>query len=152
MKPFWKEKSLSQMTPNEWESLCDGCGRCCIQKLQDDETNEVLYTRVSCRLLHTRTCRCLNYPNRKRLVPDCVLLTPESVEQYQWLPSSCAYRRLAEGKDLAWWHPLVSGNPRTVHESGISVQDKVISENYVHPDDWENHAWEDHEMDWNDGL
>ena len=126
--PFWETKGLAEMTTAEWESLCDGCGRCCLHKLRDDATDEIDFTSVACRLLDTHSCRCSDYPNRRRLVPDCVRLTPELLPEIDWLPPSCAYRRLAEGKPLFWWHPLVSGTPQTVHEAGISVQDRVISE------------------------
>jgi len=126
--PFWKTKTLEAMTHDEWESLCDGCGRCCLHKLRDDDTNELSFTNVACRLLDGHTCRCSDYKKRKRRVPDCVSLTPAAVRKIDWLPPSCAYRRLAEGKDLCWWHPLVSGDPETVHAAGVSVRDRVISE------------------------
>ncbi len=141
--PFWKTKSLDQMTLEEWESLCDGCGRCCLQKFTDRKTGKVTYTWVSCYLLDTRTCRCTDYALRKVLVPDCLNLKQETVVKIRWLPRSCAYRRLAEGKDLEPWHPLVSSNPDSVHENGISVRDKAISEEFVHPDDVEFYELED---------
>ena len=127
-EPFWKTKSMGEMTPEEWESLCDGCGKCCVHKLEDWDTGEVSYTNVACRLLDLGTCRCSNYPNRKRFVPDCLILSVNSVEEMDWLPETCAYRLVASGKDLAWWHPLVSGDPETVHQAGISVRGRVISE------------------------
>jgi hypothetical protein len=126
--PFWKTKRLGEMTQAEWESLCDGCGKCCLHKLEDVDTGEVSYTNVACRQLDLGTCRCSHYDARKRLVPDCLVLTPEAVETMDWLPESCAYRLIAAGKDLAWWHPLVSGNPETVHQAGISVRGRAISE------------------------
>ena len=126
--PFWKTKSLEEMSREEWESLCDGCGRCCLHKLRDDATDALSFTNVSCRLLDTHSCQCSDYKNRHRRVPDCVTLTPALVREIDWLPPSCAYDKLAKGKDLAWWHPLVSGDPNPVHEAGISVQDRVISE------------------------
>ena len=126
--PFWKAKSLEQMTREEWESLCDGCGRCCLHKLRDDDTGALSFTNVACRLLDLKTCQCGDYAHRRRRVPDCVSLTPAEVRAIDWLPPSCAYRRLADGKDLAWWHPLVSGDPDTVHEAGISVRGRAISE------------------------
>ncbi len=124
---FWREKSLDEMTPAEWESLCDGCGKCCLHKLRYAD-GSLKMTRVSCRLLDTDTCRCTNYPNRKQLVPDCVVLTQDSVGKLDWLPGTCAYRVLAEGGDLAPWHPLVSGDPSSVHTAGISMQGRCVSE------------------------
>jgi hypothetical protein len=132
---FWRTMTLTQMSPEQWESLCDGCGRCCLQKFQDAKTGKVTYTWVSCYLLDTRTCRCTNYPHRTTLVPDCLVLTPPQIPRLRWLPYTCAYRRLSEGRDLAAWHPLVSGDPESVHRAGISVRDKAISEVYVHPED-----------------
>ncbi|HAK52313.1 MAG TPA: YcgN family cysteine cluster protein [Gammaproteobacteria bacterium] len=126
---FWQEKSLSEMTSEEWESLCDGCARCCLIKLQDEE--DVQYTSIVCQYLDQEACQCSDYPNRNRMVPTCVHLTPSSIPS--WLPTSCAYRRVDEGKDLEWWHPLVSGSKDSVHDAGISVRGKVISEAHVHP-------------------
>jgi uncharacterized cysteine cluster protein YcgN (CxxCxxCC family) len=122
---FWKTKTLEAMTDQEWESLCDGCGRCCLVKLEDEDTGEVLYTDVGCTLLDGQSCRCRDYPNRQAKVPDCVRLTPAAVRTLSWLPATCAYRLLAEGQDLYWWHPLVSGDSATVHAAGISVRDRV---------------------------
>ncbi|MFQ5958701.1 MAG: YcgN family cysteine cluster protein [Alphaproteobacteria bacterium] len=129
------------MTTHEWESLCDGCARCCLHKLIDEDTDAVTYTNVACRLLDLGACRCTNYPERKALVPDCVTLTPETARGYGWLPRSCAYRLVAEGKDLAWWHPLVSGDPNTVHEAGVSVRGRAVAE--VRAGDLEDHI-----VDW----
>ncbi|MDA5194486.1 YcgN family cysteine cluster protein [Govanella unica] len=126
--PFWKEKPLNAMTTAEWESLCDGCGRCCLHKLEDEDSGEIAITNVVCRLFDLGTCRCTRYTERARLVPDCVVMTPDRIPELYWMPETCAYRLLAEGKDLDWWHPLVSGTPDTVIEAGISVRGQVISE------------------------
>jgi uncharacterized cysteine cluster protein YcgN (CxxCxxCC family) len=119
------------MTRAEWESLCDGCGRCCLHKLRYEDTAALAFTNVACRLLDLGTCQCGDYANRRRVVPDCVQLTPQMLREIDWLPPSCAYRRLAEGKDLAWWHPLVSGDPETVHIAGVSVRGRAISERHA---------------------
>ena len=123
--PFWRLKSLEEMTDSEWESLCDGCGRCCLNKLEEEGTDRTFYTDVGCRLLDSKTCRCHDYANRLQEVDDCVQLTPQSLKTITWLPPSCAYVLLAEGKDLYWWHPLVSGDPDTVHAAGVSVRGRV---------------------------
>ena len=124
-KPFWQTKTLEQMTRKEWEGLCDGCGQCCMHKLIDDDTEEIYQTSVGCTLLDPESCQCSDYPNRKKSVPDCVFLTPKIVDEVSWLPVTCAYRLIAEGAGLYWWHPLVSGSAETVHEAGISVRGKV---------------------------
>ena len=128
MDGFWETVPLAEMTAEQWESLCDRCGRCCLHKLRDDETEELSFTNVSCRLLNTRTCRCRHYATRQQHIPDCVSLTQASLAQIDWLPPSCAYRRLAEGRGLEWWHPLVSGDPDTVHAAGVSVRGRAIDE------------------------
>ncbi|MCY4551972.1 MAG: YcgN family cysteine cluster protein [Defluviicoccus sp.] len=127
-EPYWRTKTLEEMTREEWEALCDGCARCCLLKLEDADTGEIAYTDIACRLLDSGSCRCTRYRQRLRLVPDCVDLTPERVRKLGWLPSTCAYRLLAEGRELAWWHPLVSGDPETVHRAGISVRGRVVPE------------------------
>lgn len=131
-QPFWKTKSLEEMTSEEWESLCDGCGKCCLHKLQDEDENgdlgPIRHTNVACRLLDLGTCRCGDYQNRWDLVPDCVQLYAGAIARMAWLPPTCAYRLIHEGKDLAWWHPLVSGDPETVHQAGVSVRGRAVSE------------------------
>ena len=131
--PFWQAKRLHEMTAAEWESLCDGCGRCCLHKLRHDDTGELSFTTVACRLLDLHSCRCSDYAGRRRRVPDCVQLTPDALREIDWLPPSCAYRRLAEGRGLAWWHPLVSGDPETVHTAGVSVRGRAVSEKRAGP-------------------
>ena len=133
------------MTPAEWESLCDGCGRCCLHKLRDELQGDISYTNVSCRLLDLETCHCKRYETRRRYVPDCVRLTPEGLAEIDWLPASCAYRRLSEGRDLAWWHPLISGDPDSVHKAGVSVRGRAVSETDAgplehHVVEWPNRA------------
>ncbi|MCZ6764769.1 MAG: YcgN family cysteine cluster protein [Alphaproteobacteria bacterium] len=137
-QPFWKRKSLDAMTVSEWESLCDRCGKCCMHKLEDVDSGAIAMTDVACAYLDLGTCSCTDYPNRKKNVPDCVQITPQNAATLAWLPETCAYRLLAHGQDLAWWHPLVSGKPATVHEAGISVRDYAISETQV--DDIEDHV------------
>ncbi len=126
--PFWRTKTLAEMTPAEWESLCDGCGKCCLHKIEDADDGRYYYTNVACRLLNLGTGRCTAYEHRCDHVPDCVHLTAVEVGDLGWLPSSCAYRLLAAGKDLPWWHPLVSGDLETVHRAGASVRGRAISE------------------------
>ncbi|OUI94958.1 hypothetical protein HK13_03465 [Acetobacter indonesiensis] len=125
---FWKTTPLDQMTTQQWESLCDGCGRCCLHKLRDEDTDEIHYTSVACRLLDVSTCRCTDYPQRHRKVQDCITLTPEMVAGLDWLPPDCGYRRLSEGKDLPDWHPLLTGTVESVITSGASAAGRCISE------------------------
>jgi uncharacterized cysteine cluster protein YcgN (CxxCxxCC family) len=127
-EPFWRRKTLEQMTVAEWESLCDGCGLCCLVRFEDEETDQVIPTRVHCKLFDPQVCACTDYANRQQYVPDCVKLTPGNIEQLAWMPLSCAYRRLHEGRDLADWHPLVSGDPESVHRAGVSVRGQTLSE------------------------
>ncbi|ESR22774.1 YcgN family cysteine cluster protein [Lutibaculum baratangense] len=136
--PFWKTKRLGDMTRAEWESLCDGCGRCCLLKLEDEDTGEIYATDVACRLLDEGTCRCTDYENRQAVIPSCVKLTPQRLDELSWLPPSCAYRRLQEGADLPWWHPLVSGTAESVHLAGMSVRGRTVREADVPEEDLED--------------
>lgn len=120
--PFWETKALNEMTDAEWESLCDGCARCCLLKLEDDYSKKVFYTSVACNLLNLNSCRCNDYPNRHKLVPECITINAQTVSELSWLPPTCAYRLLSEGEDLPPWHPLKTGSSDSVHEAGISVR------------------------------
>ena len=140
-EPFWKSKSLEEMTAAEWESLCDGCGKCCLAKLEDEDTGEIHWTSVACRLFDAGTCRCKDYGNRLRKVSDCVQLTPRNVKQIRWLPQTCAYRLVAEGKDLYDWHYLKCGDRNAVHRAGISGRGRIVSEQDIG-------ELEDHIVDW----
>ncbi len=142
-KLFWETKTLSEMTTDEWESLCDGCGRCCLNKLEDIDTGELHFTNVACHLLDDTNCRCGDYPNRKQLVPECLVLDADSIHSSTALPSSCAYRRLSEGKPLLSWHPLISADSETVHHANISIRGKTISEQFIHIE-----QLQDHIVDW----
>ena len=137
-QPFWMEKTLEELTPQEWEALCDGCGKCCLHKLTDPDSGHVYYTNVICRFIDLTTCLCSDYSNRYTLTKDCVHMTPKLVQEANWLPKSCAYRRIALGQGLAWWHPLVSGDPRSVGMAGISILDKVVKDDEVDQDDLED--------------
>jgi len=136
---FW-EFPLQELTRVEWEALCDGCGRCCLHKLQDEDTDEVLYTRVVCRYLDQQRCRCTEYPRRQTLVPDCRVLTPGNLGQLDWIPDTCAYKLREQGRPLRYWHPLLSGSRRAMEEAGISVTGKVISEAHVADEGMEEHV------------
>lgn len=136
---FWQEKTLNEMSQDEWESLCDGCGLCCLHKLEDEDSNEVFYTDVACKLLDIHRCRCTNYPQRQSLVDDCLMLSTENIDQFHWLPQTCAYRLLATGQPLFDWHPLISGNNESVHDAGISIRNRAFPESNVKNNDLENH-------------
>ncbi len=142
-EPFWKTKKLPEMTSEEWESLCDGCAKCCLVKLEDEDTGQLYFTSLHCKLLDGRTCQCKDYPNRKTYVPVCVKLTPEIVATVDWLPESCAYRRVHEGKDLYPWHHLISGDREAVHREGFSAKNRTRTEDGVDDAD----AF-DYVMDW----
>jgi uncharacterized cysteine cluster protein YcgN (CxxCxxCC family) len=127
---FWQTKTLSQMNDAEWESLCDGCGKCCLHKLKDVDTGEVFYTQVACRLLDLPTCKCKAYPQRTEHVPDCLVLRRHLASGFSYLPTTCAYRLIAEGKELASWHPLVSGNKDSVFEAGVAIRSYAVAETH----------------------
>jgi len=137
--PFWLHKSLEQMSRAEWESLCDGCGRCCLNKLEDWDTAEIYWTNIACSQLDCHSCRCKSYETRFDIVPDCIDLTPEKVREINWLPPTCAYRLVKEGRDLFDWHPLKSGNSESVHKADVSVRGRVIPEADKTPEDYEDH-------------
>ena len=139
---YWNHKTLSEMTAAEWEALCDGCAWCCVHKIQDIDTEEVFYTRVVCKFLDLHRCRCTDYPHRHELVPTCIQLTTELIPQLTWLPKTCAYRLVSEGKDLPDWHPLRSGNDYQIHKQGASVRHKVISEREIDMDHLEDYVVE----------
>ncbi|MCF6444102.1 YcgN family cysteine cluster protein [Nereida sp. MMG025] len=142
MSKFW-EKPLTSLTRDQWEALCDGCGKCCLNKLEDEDTGRVALTRVACRLLDGETCRCGQYDIRHQFVPECIVLTPQTIEEHMyWLPQTCAYRLRHEGKPLFDWHPLISGTAQSVHDAGVSVQGWTVPENEVPDDEWEDHIIE----------
>jgi len=142
---FWESVPLEDMCPAEWEALCDGCGKCCMSKLVDDDTDEIYYTTVACRLFDADLCRCVDYANRFKEVPDCVQLTPENVRTIPWLPKTCAYRLIAEGRPLQDWHPLISGDPASVHEASMSMRDRVTAfeQDMAHEGEYLDHMVED---------
>ena len=140
---FW-DMPLERLTPAEWEALCDGCGKCCLNKIEYEDTGELAFTRVACKLLDGQDCRCMSYADRHRYVPECVVLTPKKLKDIAWwLPATCAYRLRAEGKPLYDWHHLISGDPESVHRAGVSVRGWTISETELSEDDWEEHIIED---------
>jgi uncharacterized cysteine cluster protein YcgN (CxxCxxCC family) len=141
--PFWKTKTLAEMTTTEWESVCDGCGLCCLNKLEEWDSGDIYFTSIRCKLLDDHSCRCSSYENRWDFVPDCVQLSKENVDEIAWLPPTCGYRLINEGRDLYWWHPLVSGDRETVHEAGISARGRTINETEVDVEDFEDYV-----VDW----
>ena len=141
-EPFWRAKPLRALSTEQWESLCDGCGKCCLHKLENEDDGTIHYTNMACRLLDLHSCRCGHYSERQRWVPDCVVLNPDNIQSLRWMPKTCAYRLLAEGQDLPDWHPLISGHPDSVHQAGVSVRSWVISEQHT------QHDIEDHIIDW----
>lgn len=143
-KRFWERKPMKLLSRKEWEALCDGCGKCCLNKLEDEESGEVALTRIACRLLDDDTCRCAQYDIRHQFVPDCIVLRPDTIEDnLYWMPQTCAYRLVFEGKPLFDWHPLISGTQESVHESGVSARGRTLPEFEVPEDDWEDHIIEE---------
>ncbi|KAA0439623.1 MAG: YcgN family cysteine cluster protein [Candidatus Thioglobus sp.] len=142
---FWQTLSLKEMTKAQWESLCDGCGRCCLHKIEDEDSNEIYFSNVVCRYIDEETCRCTHYKTRQSLVPDCLSIYPDWAEKFRWLPPTCAYRLLSEGKDLFVWHPLISGSVDSVHLAGISVRGRTFKDDEIDPNDIHKHiiTWVD---------
>ncbi len=141
---FWETKPLTRMSDREWEALCDGCGKCCMNKLEDEDTGEVVLTRVACRLFDDATCRCGQYEIRHKFVPECIVLRPTNMEKnLYWMPETCAYKLLWQGKPLFDWHPLISGTAETVHRAGVSMQQRTVPEFEIDEDDWEDHIIEE---------
>lgn len=136
---FWEQKKLDELSDAEWESLCDGCGRCCLNKLEDEDTGEIHYTDIACKLLDTTSCRCQHYSTRFKHVPDCLQVRPLDAQKLSWLPASCAYVKVFKGEPLADWHPLISGNPLSVHNAGIGVGGRCVPENEVPLNEWAHH-------------
>lgn len=144
LRPRFWDLPLARLTKAEWEALCDGCGKCCLNKLEDEDTGEVAFTRIACRLLDNDTCRCAQYDIRLQFVPECIVLKPGTLADVAYfMPESCAYRRLAEGKPLPAWHPLVTGDPESVHAAGQSVRGKTLPEFEVPEDEWEDYLIEE---------
>ena len=139
MENFLEKKTLSQMSSSEWESLCDGCGKCCLNKIIDDETEELHFTNVACHLLHSKTCQCKKYEKRFKLVPECVKVSLDDIDQFHWLPASCAYRLLVEEKQLPEWHPLLTGSKSAMHTGGHSIRGKIVSETQIDPENLEDY-------------
>lgn len=137
--PFWESKSLDEMSEAEWESLCDGCARCCLQKLEDSDSGEIYFTSIACRLLDCGTCRCSNYADRQVEVPDCTMVRPMTAQKLSWLPSTCAYKRLATGQSLPDWHPLLTGDPHSVHDAGVSVKFWAVAEDAIEQVDYQDY-------------
>ena len=143
-KRFWERKTMTQMSQDEWEALCDGCGKCCLNKLEDEDSGEVVLTNIACRLLDDSTCRCAQYDIRHHFVPECIVLMPSNIpEHLYWMPQTCAYRLVHEGRPLEDWHPLISGRADSVHAAGVSVKDKTVPEFEIDEDDWEEHIIEE---------
>ena len=141
---YWETTPLAKMTAPEWEALCDGCGKCCLNKIEYEDTGEVEYTSVACKLLDGETCRCLQYPIRHQFVPGCVRLSPKTLPKViYWMPSTCAYRLLYEGKPLLEWHPLITGDPESTHKAGASVRGWTVSEVEIDEDDWDKYLIEE---------
>ncbi|MEI4262122.1 YcgN family cysteine cluster protein [Roseovarius sp. D0-M9] len=141
---YWEDTPLTRMTRPEWEALCDGCGKCCMNKLEDEETGEVVMTRVACRLFDDISCQCAQYPIRHQFVPECIVLKPTNMDaNLYWMPETCAYKLLWQGKKLYDWHPLISGDPQSVHDAGVSMQSRTVPEFEIDEDDWEDHIIEE---------
>ncbi|WP_300036442.1 YcgN family cysteine cluster protein [uncultured Roseobacter sp.] len=145
LKPrFWERKPLAKMNQQEWEALCDGCGKCCLNKLEDEDSGDVALTRIACRLLDDDSCRCAQYDVRHQFVPDCIVLKPDNLDSHAyWMPETCAYRLLWQGKPLYDWHPLISGTPGSVHDAGVSVRGITLSEFDIPEDEWEEYIIEE---------
>jgi uncharacterized cysteine cluster protein YcgN (CxxCxxCC family) len=139
MTDWWNSTPLEELTHQQWEALCDGCAKCCLHKLEDDDTGEVFYTKVRCRHLDEDQCRCSDYANRSVMVPSCITLDRENVNSFDWLPGTCAYRLRAANQELPEWHPLVTGDAQSVHKANISIRGRALSDEFVHPDGYEEH-------------